>query len=224
MHVLRLRDKTQASSVLKHLATVAPLGTLEHCKRVRRDLATGETLVLLGPVCPGHVGQHWTALGLDVATLGDVAEARVPATEPLTRRQFDVCSQFWSACAGFRGVGRIQVGMLLTRLCFVSMSPRAVSFHEDKHLAAAINKTFFGAAALVCMHKYMLEAMSEARLVVDGSPRVGAVLVDTARGVVVARGRDARAGHPLRHAGCCLACLLTLFLLACLLAFHVRLG
>ena len=85
---------------------------------------------------------------------------------------------------------------LLNEYCLL----RSVSFHEDKHLSAALAKTLFSVPQLVAMRVFMLEAIAQGARVSGGNPSIGAVLVDGSKDVVVASACDARNQHPLRHA------------------------
>jgi tRNA(Arg) A34 adenosine deaminase TadA len=88
---------------------------------------------------------------------------------------------------------------------------RSVAFHEDKHLSAALAKTLFSAWQLAKMQVFMVEAVAQGTRVSDGSPRIGAVLVDGSKETIVAVAGDARRTHPLRHAGkfqCCVCAIL----------------
>ncbi len=173
-----LRDKARAAPLLQHLGKVLPQPALEHCKRVRRDHARDGALVVL--VCPAALvppepaaaAAFWRAHGLeDLAADGDVVRVTVPAYAPRTRAQFVAAGRLWP-----------------------------VSFHEDKHLASAIEGRLFDAAALHRMRGFMLAAVAAAAAANAGGYCAGAVLVDASRGVVVARGADRRHAHPLHHA------------------------
>ena len=172
-------DRRQTSALVKTLADLAPLGSLQHLKRVRssKDAVTGAASVqlLLWAAGEGREGEDREAaalarlVGLGVGTegLGRVTEERVPDSQPVSREQYE----------GLRAVP----GYWPT------------NFHEDKYLESLLTGShqLWGAAA---------RAEQERMLKLCGSS--GGVVVGAGR--VVAAGQGSTS-HPLAHTAMVLA-------------------
>ena len=81
-------DRKKISYLVKMLSAVAPLGNLQHLKRVKSCQKSASILLWPSEVAEG-VLDKLCSLGVDVAGLGKVAIMEVASRQPITRAQFD---------------------------------------------------------------------------------------------------------------------------------------
>ncbi|XP_075763303.1 putative inactive tRNA-specific adenosine deaminase-like protein 3 isoform X2 [Pelodiscus sinensis] len=172
--------KTETSRLVQQLSAARPLTELPHLKRVRARGGTQPLEVLLCLASPSQdTGALQTLSELlpdgqvDICGLGEPFLVQVPARAPLTRPQFEEAARHWPT-----------------------------AFHENKRTSQALAGQLFTPQDKAAMQGHMEQAIHAARQGAElGMVPVGAAVVDTATGRVLAVGHDCRKGlHPLLHA------------------------
>ncbi|XP_028847185.1 putative inactive tRNA-specific adenosine deaminase-like protein 3 [Denticeps clupeoides] len=178
-------DRRETARLVRELAAVRPLPGLRHVKRVRPCGDRGkphplEILVCLLSDVPDVEDRGAATLSsllpcesFDASGLGQPFLAKVPASPPLTRPQYERASAHWPT-----------------------------SFHEDKQVTSALKGQLFTSAQKAKMQEYMAAAVRAAEDGRGrGMDAVGAVMVDPDADRIVATAHDLRHGsHPLHHA------------------------
>ncbi|CAG5121756.1 unnamed protein product [Candidula unifasciata] len=171
--VANIEDKKQAARIIKELSVQAPLGDLQHLKRVRSQ--TGKDVSLQVVLYKAKSGScHCPSdNGISVDGLGSRYVVKVPAKPPLTRHQYNQAVQYWP-----------------------------VSFHENKELVSLLSGKHFSEAEVQEIENYMRQAFRLAEISRDKKQLpVGALVVNPVTKTVVAEAYDLRqAGYPLQHA------------------------
>lgn len=175
--------KKETSRLVKEVSAIYPLPDLQHLKRVRackeeprqHDL---EILICLASPLQKEesallLPELLPNIKVDCCSLGEPFVVHVPARPPLTRPQFRESSSHWPT-----------------------------SFHENKHVTKALDGQLFSREEKSRMQKYMEQAIQAARSgAAIGMKAVGAVVVNSSTGEVIAVGHDCRRGcNPLLHA------------------------
>ncbi|CAG2199427.1 ADAT3 [Mytilus edulis] len=159
-------------NICKHL----PLDKLTHLKRVRSNTNQADELQII--VAENYEEDFLTKTWSDLCEKNPVYchvskpyMVKVPKLPPLTRQQYNNAVQYWPC-----------------------------SFHEDKRITRLLNRSFFNAEEVKCIHKNMEEAISVAKSSVY-KLHIGAVIVDPKSDTIIAKSCDLRQGkHPLQHA------------------------
>ena len=87
--VVEVLERRAISALMKVLAEAAPLGRLQHLKRVRSSREEVHLLLWPEEEVGGNPMARLAALGAETAGLGEVVVVGVAARQPATRRQFD---------------------------------------------------------------------------------------------------------------------------------------
>ncbi|KAL5009233.1 hypothetical protein ScPMuIL_014814 [Solemya velum] len=182
VYVACIKNKKDASALIKELSSDFPLVNLLHLKRVRAQRGKEAHLQVI--IYPKYQQAELGPAGLSLESLfGGKAEkyrglygpfvTKVPKFPALTRRQYTESLQFWTT-----------------------------AFHEDKRMERLLDNTFFSEDELRTMSKHMLEAIRCANKAKNKNENpIGAVIVDPASDQVVATSHDCRLGdNPLHHA------------------------
>ncbi|BFZ06822.1 hypothetical protein BsWGS_09861 [Bradybaena similaris] len=171
--VANIEDKKQAARIIKELSIQAPLGDLQHLKRVRSQTGKDVPLqVVLYEAKPGSCNSQLDH-GSHVDGLGSKYLMKVPAKPPLTRHQYNEAVKYWP-----------------------------VNFHENKELVSLLSGNYFSPAEVQEIENYMKQAVRLAEIARDKKQLpVGALVINPVSKTVVAEAHDLRlAGHPLQHA------------------------
>ncbi|XP_066487060.1 probable inactive tRNA-specific adenosine deaminase-like protein 3 [Tiliqua scincoides] len=176
-------DKKEASRLVKEVSAVYPLGDYPHLKRVRACASVSSLHPLEIILCPAGPKQKQGPLlsltelfpdgQVSLCGLGEPFLAQVPVYPPLTRAQYEEAVTHWP-----------------------------VSFHENKRVSQALSGCLFAPLEKAAMQSHMEVAIQAAKQGArQGMEPVGAVVVDSTTGRVLAVGHDCRNGvHPLLHA------------------------
>uniref|UniRef100_A0A0B6Y6V9 CMP/dCMP-type deaminase domain-containing protein n=1 Tax=Arion vulgaris TaxID=1028688 RepID=A0A0B6Y6V9_9EUPU len=176
--VANITDKKQTARIIKELAIRAPLGDLQHLKRVRS--LTGKEgslqIVLYKAASDESCVKSDSRICTDVHNiegLGSPYLVKVPATLPLTRYQYNQATQFWP-----------------------------VNFHENKEIASLLSGQYFQESQVEEIENLMRHAVKLAHIAKDKKQLpIGAIIVDPVTKMVIAEAHDLRlAGYPLQHA------------------------
>ena len=112
--IVEVLDRKKISYLVKTLSEVAPLGNLQHLKRVKSCQKSAVILLWHAEVAEGALDKL-CSLGLETAGLGKVAIEKVASRQPITRAQFEHLREqegYWPS-----------------------------SFHEDKELESLLSGT-----------------------------------------------------------------------------------
>ncbi|XP_069087552.1 probable inactive tRNA-specific adenosine deaminase-like protein 3 isoform X2 [Pleurodeles waltl] len=175
--------KKETSRLVKEVSAIYPLPGLQHLKRVRackEEPRQHDVEILICLASP--LQKEESALSLrellptvkaECSSLGEPFVVQVPARPPLTRPQFRESSAHWPT-----------------------------SFHENKLVTKALDGQLFSWEEKNRMQKYMDQAIQAAKCgAAIGMEAVGAVVVNSSTGAVIAVGHDCRQGcNPLLHA------------------------
>lgn len=179
-------DKKQTMKIISKLQSVYPVKGFEHLKRVKCCKSQGSGLHII--IClKDQLPEEFLKkrLALEVlfdsdslpemkSFLGQPYLVQVPASAPLTRKQFNEASLCWP-----------------------------VNFHEDKKITRLLSAHIFTPNEEETINKNMAKAIEMAKIGQKMAEcPVGAVVIDPTKDLVIAAAHDVRfqSGHPLRHA------------------------
>ncbi|GFS08844.1 tRNA-specific adenosine deaminase-like protein 3 [Elysia marginata] len=172
--VANISDKKQTSRIMRQLSELCPLEELQHLKRVRASKEKDVPLqvVVHKPLDPDSDQAVLEAVK-NIEGMGKPYLLKVPASPPLTRRQYNEAIKYWP-----------------------------VNFHEDKEIASMVSGNYFTEAEHLDIEQYMGMALKLANIgKAKGQIPIGAVIVNPVSKKVIAEAYDLRqAGYPLQHA------------------------
>ncbi|GAB1607341.1 probable inactive tRNA-specific adenosine deaminase-like protein 3 [Argonauta hians] len=182
--VCRILDKKKTCHILQLLQSSHPFEGLQHLKRVRshktQDL---QVIICLKSQLPEKIIEKHLTLedlfGVESASemtslLSKPCVLQVPVSAPLTRKQFEEASLYWS-----------------------------VNFHEDKTISKLMSPGYFNKSQEVSIISHMTKAVDMATIGKHNNQlAVGAVIVDPASDTVIAAAYDlcSQSNHSLKHA------------------------
>ncbi|KAL4238225.1 adenosine deaminase [Mactra antiquata] len=176
-YVCQLTNKKRTSDLLRFLSTKYPLSEHPHVKRVKSTKSTDNTTTVQVVIC-----EHSADLTCDVIKstlteftdcIGCIGVVKIPSTAPLTRKQYEVATQYWP-----------------------------VNFYENKIITQLLTDSYFNYDDKEIIQQHMKEAIDMALIAKQKQMMpVGAVIVDPVTNRVIAKCYDKRSGtHPLQHA------------------------
>ncbi|CAE1294317.1 TAD3 [Acanthosepion pharaonis] len=159
-----ISDKKQTMKIISKLQSVYPVKGFEHLKRVKSCKSQGSGLHII--IClKDQLSEEFLKKRLTL---------EVPASAPLTRKQFNEASLCWP-----------------------------VNFHEDKKITRLLSAHVFTPNEEEIINKNMAKAIEMAKIGQKMAEcPVGAVVIDPTKDLVIAAAHDLRfqSGHPLKHA------------------------
>lgn len=179
-------DKKQTMKIIGKLNSVYPVKGFEHLKRVKCCKSQGSGLHVI--LClKDQLPEEFLKKRLTLQEIFDSDSlpemelligqpylVQVPASAPLTRKQFNEASLYWP-----------------------------VNFHEEKRITRLLSTKIFTSKEEETIVKHMTKAIEMAKTGQQMAERpVGAVIVDPSEDQIVAAAHDIRlrSGHPLKHA------------------------
>uniref|UniRef100_A0A2C9KH81 CMP/dCMP-type deaminase domain-containing protein n=1 Tax=Biomphalaria glabrata TaxID=6526 RepID=A0A2C9KH81_BIOGL len=181
VYVAIITDKKKTSKIVKKLNEIAPLGYLQHLKRVRttNDPAGPLQIVLYEKSFATDIS-NWDSQKCQIEEvistidgLGKKYLTKVPSTPPLTRHQYNEAFQYWP-----------------------------VNFHEDKMITSLLSGKYFENKELQDIEMYMKLAIQLAQVAKRKKQLpIGAVIVDPVTKTIICEAYDLQnSGYPLQHA------------------------
>lgn len=170
-------NPSKSLEVMNVLKRTYPIEELHHLKRIR-SMTEGDTKNLYVVICcysDKFKENISLCLSEDVLkeNVRDLQVLPVPASQPLTRRQFEIAKNTWPTV-----------------------------FHEDKYITKLQTNNFFSSKELERIKFYMLAAIDSAKAGLKQNMKpVGAVIVDPVIETVIVKSFDCTLnGDPLQHA------------------------